>query len=156
MPRLMMHTHIRAPLKLCFDMARDVSVHCQTARHTKERVVGGRSEGLLQLGDSVTFEAVHLGVRQRLTATIVEMDAPHCFVDEMLRGAFKSLRHTHEFKSVADGTRQTDIIEWASPCGVLGIVADTLFLKQHMARFLSRKNRELKRLVEQRAARLLL
>ena len=139
---------IEAPIDRVFDLARDVEVHCQTAAFTQERAVGGKTSGLLDLGDTITFEGVHFGTRQRLTARVVEFDRPHRFVDEMISGAFQSMRHVHEFEAVDGGTRMTDTITWTSPYGLFGRVAD-LFVGPHLRRFLRRRNGELKRIVEQ-------
>src|SRR5436190_7571691 len=103
-------TEIDAPIERCFDLARDVQAHCRTAAFTRERVVGGKSTGLLELGDQVTFEGTHFGIRQRLTSAIVEFDRPHRFVDEMVSGAFKSLRHVHDFESQDSKTIMRDTI----------------------------------------------
>ena len=156
MPTIMVTTEIEGPIERCFDLARDVEVHRRTAAFTKERVVGGKLSGLLELGDQVTFEGVHFGIRQRLTSKIVEMDRPHRFVDEMVSGAFKSLRHVHdfekwhvnEFETSEYKTVMTDIITWVSPFGILGRIAD-LFAGPHLLCFLRRRNQELKLLAEE-------
>lgn len=150
MPTLVVETKMQAPIELCFDLARDVSVHCLTAAHTKERIVAGKNAGLLELGDSVTFEGVHLGVRQRLTVRIIEIERPRRFVDMMTNGAFKWLRHVHEFEPIDSGTLMRDTIEWKSPLGFLGEVADRLLVERHLRNFLLERNRELKRIAEQR------
>ena len=78
MGRIVVKTHVRASAARCFDLARDVGVHCRTSAFTDERVVRpGRTAGRLELGDTVTFEGRHFGVRWRLTASIVEMERPH-------------------------------------------------------------------------------
>ena len=148
MTRIVVTTLINAPIQIVFDAARDVEIHTQTTMHTREKVVGGRRTGLFELGDEVTFEATHFWVRQKLSARIVEMNVPFGFTDEMLRGAFQSLRHEHRFKNVGNGTRMTDVLKWTAPLGVLGKVADVLFLKRYMTRFLIRRNRALKQIVE--------
>jgi hypothetical protein len=38
MPTLIIETMIQAPVELCFDLARDIEIHCLTAAHTQERV----------------------------------------------------------------------------------------------------------------------
>lgn len=87
---------IKASPEVCFDLARNVDVHTQTTAHTKERAVGGITSGLMEKGDYVTWEAVHLGVKQKLTAKIMEMERPHMFIDMMVKGAFHSFYpHTH-------------------------------------------------------------
>ncbi len=148
MTTVVVRTRINAPMETCFDLARDVEVHCRTCAHTGERVVGGKTNGLLELGDTVTFEAVHLGVRQRLTAQIVAFERPRFFVDEMRQGAFKSLRHMHEFTPVGDATLMTDRMEFASPLGWPGALTDALVMRRTMRRFLLRRNRVLKRIAE--------
>jgi ligand-binding SRPBCC domain-containing protein len=54
------------------------------------------------LNDEITWEAVHFGIKQRLSVRIVEMNRPYSFTDMMLKGTFKSMRHeqTYEEKTV--------------------------------------------------------
>jgi ligand-binding SRPBCC domain-containing protein len=150
MTTIVVETRIAAPIELCFDLARDVEAHLKTSSATGERAVGGKTSGLLDLGDVVTFEAVHFGIRQRLTSKIVELDRPSRFVDEMVDGAFASLRHVHEF--VVDGgpVLMRDTLTWRSPLGFLGVVADRLFVAGHMRRFMVKKQAELKAYAEHR------
>jgi ligand-binding SRPBCC domain-containing protein len=148
MPTLVEDTLIHAPVQVVFDAARDITLHCQTARHTHERAVAGVRHGKVQLNDEVTFEAVHLGVRQRLSSCISEFEPPHYFVDEMIRGAFKTLWHRHEFEARDQSTLMRDTIIWTSPFGPVGVLFDRLILIRHMQNFLRVRNRELKHLVE--------
>ena len=148
--QIVIRTSIAASPARCFDLARDVAVHCQTAAFTGERVVPpGRTAGLLEPGDEVTFDARHFGLRWRLTARIVEFDRPLRFVDESLRGPFQSLRHTHEFHDHDGRTEMVDMLEWTLPFGVLGKLADTLFLRRHLLWFMTTKQRALKALAEE-------
>jgi ligand-binding SRPBCC domain-containing protein len=147
LPTLTTSTAIGAPIDRVFDLARDVDVHCRTTAFTQERAVGGKTCGLLDLGDIVTFEGVHFGIRQRLTARIVELDRPHRFADEMVSGPFRSLRHVHEFQTTDHGTLMTDTITWTSPLGPIGRSAD-LVIGRHLRRFLERRNGALKRIAE--------
>lgn len=148
MPTIIIETYIDVPPGVCFDLARDIGIHCQTAAGTQERAVAGVTTGLIGLGEEVTFEGVHFGIRQRLTSRITEFDRPHSFTDEMLRGAFRSLRHIHEFRAVGTGTVMQDTLFWTSPLGWLGKVADRLFLEAHMRQFLIDRNAHLKRIAE--------
>jgi ligand-binding SRPBCC domain-containing protein len=54
---------------------------------------------------------------------------PNYFVDEMVQGAFNRFRHEHHFKQMDEGTVMTDVVDYSSPLGVLGRLADVLFLK---------------------------
>jgi ligand-binding SRPBCC domain-containing protein len=149
MTHIVVETFIGAPIERVFDLARDVEAHNRSASFSRERCVEpGRTSGLLQLGDLVTFEGVHFGVRQRVTAKIVEVDAPRRFVDELVRSAFKRLRHEHDFEERDDGTLMRDTLEWTSPFGVLGRIADALFVRKHMEWFVTTKQRALKKIAE--------
>lgn len=148
MPVLVAEIWIKASPQRCFDAARDIGLHCQTAAFTKEEVVAGVTKGLIGLGESVTFAGVHFGIRQRLTAQIIEFEPPIRFVDKMTRGAFQSLTHLHQFEPQDGGTLMRDTLDWTAPLGILGRLADWLFLKRHMKNFLEKRNAAFKEILE--------
>nr|WP_154958418.1 SRPBCC family protein [Paenibacillus xylanexedens] len=140
---------IDAPIELCFDMARDIDVHTQTVwKHTKEKAVAGITSGKVNHDDTVTFEARHFWIRQKLTSRITAYQAPYYFVDEMLKGAFKSLRHEHIFEEQNGKTLMKDRLTMVAPFGVIGWVTERLILKSYMKRFLMYRNQQLKFLIE--------
>lgn len=152
MAEIIIETRIDAPMELCFDLARDVAAHAQSAAFSSERIVSpGRTEGLLALGDLIAFEGRYLGISYRFVARITALDRPHCFVDEMVEGAFKWLRHVHQFESEAGITIMRDALNWESPFGFIGRAADLLFLRGHTRWFVSTKQAALKRIAEERA-----
>jgi ligand-binding SRPBCC domain-containing protein len=151
MTLIVIETRIAAPPDLCFDLARDVEAHAESAAFSGERVTKpGRTAGLLELGDLVTFEGRHFGMRQRATARITYLDRPRRFDDELVRSAFVWLHHRHEFEAVPAGTLMRDTLEWRSPAGILGVLADKLLVTRHMRRFVTHKQRQLKRIAEER------
>jgi ligand-binding SRPBCC domain-containing protein len=152
MGEIIIETRIRAPIELCFDLARDVNAHAESAEFSSERIVEpGRTQGLLELGDTVAFEGRHFGITQRFVARITALDRPNLFVDEMIEGAFKRLRHVHEFESNEGVTIMRDKLEWKAPFGVIGDLADLLFLNRHMRWFVATKQSALKQIAEKRA-----
>ena len=60
MPNIHLETFIRAPIERAFDLMRDVDAHLQSAPASNERVVAGRTSGLFEAGDEVTWEAKHM------------------------------------------------------------------------------------------------
>ena len=148
MPTIRLETFIKAPITLCFDLARNVEVHMASTSMTGERAVAGTTSGLLGLNDWVTWEAKHLGVRQRLTSKITALERPRMFVDEMQRGAFKSFHHLHLFEEKDGGTLMKDEMTFVSPFGTLGRVVDRVFLENYMRRFLIIHNDYIKNLAE--------
>lgn len=149
MGHLTIVTTINAPAAVCFDAARSVDAHAESARFSNEKLVSpGKLTGYLELGDLVCFEGRHFGVKQRFCARITELDAPRRFTDEMVSGAFKTLRHVHGFEEHGGITTMTDVLDWIAPMGVLGRVADLLFLERHMAWFVRTKQLTLKGMIE--------
>jgi ligand-binding SRPBCC domain-containing protein len=153
LPTIHLETFIAAPIGRCFDLMRDVQAHTRTTSATRERAVAGRTSGLLEEGDVVTFEAVHFGVKQRLTARVTRVEAPYLLEDEMLRGAFKALTHRHAFREAAGGTAMVDDFTYTSPLGPLGVLADKLFLERYMTRFLKERAHALKQIAEDEVQR---
>lgn len=108
MPVIKHRLLIHADIHLCFDLARNVEVHTETAKQSQERAVAGVTSGLLRSGDTVTWEAIHFGVKQRLTAKVTEMERPYQFTDVLVKGAFQSFIHVHEFREHDEGTEMID------------------------------------------------
>jgi ligand-binding SRPBCC domain-containing protein len=104
--------------------------------------------GMLCLGDTVTWEAVHFGIKQHLTSTITAYERPHRFTDEMVRGIFRKLHHTHEYVLQPPGTLMIDVFTFQAPLGILGRVAEMLFLTRYMKTLLLSRNRYLKQRAE--------
>jgi hypothetical protein len=144
-------TFINAPVDVCFDAARDVSLHVESSAFSGERLVApGRLDGVLERGDLVCFEGRHFGMRHTFCARITEVRRPDRFVDEMERGMFRRLRHVHAFERIGDRTLMRDELTWEAPLGILGRIADKLFLEQHMRWFVTTKQTHLKGLIERR------
>src|SRR6266700_2160578 len=94
-----LRTPIRAPIARCFDVARDIDLHVRSTAGTNEEAIaeGGVTSGLLGPGEWVTWRARHFGVAQSMTMRMAEFERPHRFVDEMVRGPFRRIRHVHDF-----------------------------------------------------------
>ncbi|WP_237144887.1 SRPBCC family protein [Pontibacter pamirensis] len=119
-----------------------------STEHTGERAVAGVTAGLIELGETVTWRAKHLGVWQHLTSKITEYGRPYFFVDEMVSGAFKQFRHEHHFKQVDDATLMLDVFDYTSPLGMLGTLADKVFLKKYMTHLLTERDSVIKQYAE--------
>jgi ligand-binding SRPBCC domain-containing protein len=149
MPTIILSTKINAPIEQAFNLARSIDLHKATTTGTKEEAIAGRTEGLMQLNETVTWRAKHLGVTQQLTVKMVDMEKPYYFRDTMLKGTFKSMSHLHRFEKIGESsTLMTDRFEYASPLGILGQFADWLFLKRYMTNFLINRNDGLKNVAE--------
>jgi ligand-binding SRPBCC domain-containing protein len=148
MPTIILEIFINASPEICFDLMRDIRIHTQTTSQTNEKAVAGVVDGKIGLGQTVTFEGTHFGMRQRLTVRVKEFDRPSLFVDEMIEGRFKAFRHIHEFTPESGGTLMRDTLEWTSPFGVLGKVVDKIVLERHLKTLVQTRNAKLKEIAE--------
>lgn len=152
MPTIHLETYIKAPIEQVFDLSRDIDFHQSSLAHTQERAIAGRMSGLISLGETVTWRGRHFGIMQQLQVRITEMQAPTTFVDEMVRGAFKSFQHRHSFTAVPGGTMMTDDFTFQSPLGILGHLVNKLILTRYMTQILITRNHHLKSVAEKTAA----
>lgn len=150
MGRVSITNLIDAPRDVCFDLSRSVEAHIQSTPGTAERAVGGVTTGLLGSGDQVTWDAVHLGRRRRMTVGITVLNRPDYFVDEMIAGPFRSFRHFHGFQQERTGTRMIDIMSYTVPAGWLGRLIDRLILESYMRHLLVQRVAVLKSIAEHR------
>ena len=148
MPTITLQTHISAPIQKVFNLSRDLDFHQQSASHTQEKAIAGRTAGLIELGESVSWKGKHFGLWLKHTSVITEMRAPYYFVDEMSKGLFKSFRHEHYYEEVEGGTLMTDRLYFEAPFGLLGTIVSELVLKGYLKRFLERRNAALKLALE--------
>lgn len=133
MYRIYRETKIKTTQQRCFDLSRSIDFHQGSMSHTNEVPVAGTTTGLIELGEWVEWEATHLFVRQRLSSKITEMVKPEYFVDEMVKGAFKSFHHKHEIRKISDNeVLMIDDFQYRTPLGILGNIAYHLFLKKYM------------------------
>lgn len=148
MSRIYLKTLINADIQTVFDLARNIDLHQQSTSRTHEKAIAGRTSGLIEENETVTWRAKHLGIYQNLTTKIISMEKPHQFTDEMEKGAFKSLHHQHIFKTVEGKTLMIDIFDFESPLGIIGKIFNTLYLKSYLKAFLLERNRLIKTTAE--------
>ena len=148
MPLIYLETYINAPLERCFDLSLSVDLHHNSVAHTRERPIAGVTSGVMKPGDTVTWEAVHFGIKQHLTSQITTYERPYRFTDEMIKGIFQEITHQHEFVPQPQGTLMIDLFAFRAPLGVLGRLAEALFLTRYMKRLLLIRNSYLKQVAE--------
>jgi ligand-binding SRPBCC domain-containing protein len=148
MPIIKLETTINAPIERVFDLSRSIDLHTRSASATNEKAVAGRISGLIELGETVTWEATHLYIRQNLTSKIVAFERPFHFRDSMQKGIFARLDHDHFFEKTEEQTLMKDVFDYDSPLGILGSIADAVFLEDYMKRFLLARNKMIKEIAE--------
>lgn len=148
MPKILLETPIRATPEVCYKLSLNVDLHKISTNRTGEHIVGGVANGIMKLGESVTWKAKHFGIWQTLTTKITFAEPYVHFTDEMTQGAFKSMRHEHYFEETVDGTLMRDIFDFESPYGLAGGLFNRIVLENYMKRFLAGRNRVIKEVAE--------
>ncbi len=151
MTTINLHTLIKAPIKEVFNLSRDITFHTKSASKTKEQAIAGKTEGLINLNETVTWRGKHFGVWLKHTSKIIKLESPHKFVDVMIKGHFTYFAHQHIFEEQSGETSMKDILSYKVPYGIFGRVFDKLFLKKHLTSFLITRNEALKISAEKNA-----
>ena len=76
------------------------------------------------------------------------MSPPFYFRDDMVKGDFKRFFHEHFFEVFESGTLMEDHILLESPYGIIGKLADAVYLKKYMTGFLLERNKVIKGFAE--------
>lgn len=148
MPIIKLQTIIKANKEVVFDLSRSIDLHKISTEHTNEQAIAGKTSGLIGLNESVTWRAKHFGIYQNLTSKITEFNRPNYFTDEMQNGAFKKFKHRHLFTELNDETLMIDFFDYESPLGILGLLANKVFLKKYMTALLKKRNKIIKEFAE--------
>ena len=150
MPRLEFAAEIDAPLEAVWAFHNSVeSMPKITPPQTKVRIEG--TPGAMTKGARFT-----LIVRQppiflplRWETIIIEYDPPYRFVDEQGKGPFALWHHEHLFEQAARGrTLVRDIVTYTPPFGLLGVIADRLFIRRQLNAMFRYRHTQTRRLLE--------
>jgi ligand-binding SRPBCC domain-containing protein len=141
-------TNYFAPIETVFDINRNIDIHQQSASKTKEVAIAGITSGLINKNETVTWKGKHFGVYLTHQSLISEMDFPTYFVDEQLKGQFKSFKHQHFFEQKENCVEVTDVLEYETPFGIFGELFEKILLKKHLTNFIIHRNAVLKNIAE--------
>ena len=148
MPLIKLTTFVKAPLQRVFDLSRSVDLHKKSMSRWDEKPVSGRLSGLVEGGDTITWQAKHLLKVRTLSVKVTALQAPHSFVDELVKGDFAALKHEHYFKPCENGTFIIDHFYFETPYGTLGNLLNRLYLTRYMRRLLEARNETIKQVAE--------
>jgi ligand-binding SRPBCC domain-containing protein len=143
-----LETIIHADVEVCFDLSRSIDLHRVSTAGTNEKAIAGCTSGLIDLNETVTWEATHFGIRQQLTSIISIYERPFHFRDEQVKGAFKYIIHDHLFEMQNGVVLMKDIFSYAAPFGWMGTIAEKVLLNSYLKKFLITRNNIIKEYAE--------
>jgi ligand-binding SRPBCC domain-containing protein len=148
MPFIHLTTFIAAPIERVFDLSRSIDLHKKSMAHTNEKAVAGTTSGLIQFQETVTWKAKHLFRERVIRVKITEMSRPFSFTNEMMEGDFRSMKHEHHFKKTENGTFMINLFNYSSPYGIIGNIANKIFLTNYLKKLLDHRNKIIKEYAE--------
>ncbi|MGW4945369.1 SRPBCC family protein [Actinoplanes sp. NPDC004185] len=144
-------TDIHADAEVVFELELDMDVHAASLAASRETATTSTGRREVRLGDEVTFRARHFGIIWSMTSRITAHDPPRRFVDEQVRGPFRTLVHEHGFEDLGGGwTQMTDRMTVTAPFGPLGVLVTRLVLSPYLRRLLEQRAAHIKQLAEDR------
>ncbi|QDU35092.1 hypothetical protein KS4_31700 [Poriferisphaera corsica] len=142
-------TVISAPIETCFELACNVDFH-KSLDTNSERIIGGKTSGMLQIDDQITWESTHFGIKQKFVSKITALTSPTHLQDVMVEGAFKSYTHDHYFEKIDDiHTRMNDIIQYEVPMWAIGRLMEIGFMNKYLHNLIESRCNAIKEKAEQ-------
>ncbi|MGL6269861.1 MAG: SRPBCC family protein [Chitinophagaceae bacterium] len=84
-------------------------------------------------GQVMTYKVKPLfGIPLFWMTEITQVEDKKYFVDEQRVGPYSLWHHQHHFKEIEGGVEMTDLIHYQLPLGVLGKLANSLFVKKQL------------------------
>jgi ligand-binding SRPBCC domain-containing protein len=81
-----------------------------------------------------------LNIPLRWTTEITHCEEGHYFVDEQRFGPYSFWHHKHFFKKVECGIEMTDIVDYGLPMGMLGQIANSIYVEQKLQGIFNYRN----------------
>lgn len=150
MSKIIIRTIIHANIETCFDIARSVEIHEESFRFLDEKAISGKTSGLVQLGDFVSWEVKHLFFVQHITTKITQFKAHKLFACHMVFGFFKFFKQEYRFEALENEKRvvMTNLLVFEPPYGYLGKLVNILFLKRYITCVSKKRDAYIKRKAE--------
>lgn len=110
-----------------------------TPKHMGFLVTGNTAREKMYPGMIITYKVSPLlGIKINWVTEITHIKDNEYFVDEQRIGPYAMWHHEHKIEPIDGGVLMTDIVTYQPPLGILGAIANHLFIKnqlQHIFEF---------------------
>lgn len=131
-------TRTTVPVEQMFDVSLSIDEHMASMDRSGERAIAGITAGSIGLGETVTWRARHFGIWFTMTSQVTSLERPDRFVDEQVRGPFRSFHHEHAFARDGETTVMVDTLTVGSP--IFGRLTERSVLVPYLRRLIRRRN----------------
>ena len=151
MPILEFKTEIDAPLQKVWDFHSSLDgLKKVTPKGVKVEILDYSPP--LKAGSRFTLVIKRFGVPIRWEVEYLTFDPPNGFSDRQVdsNGPFKNWKHEHRFIALSESrTLLHDRVEYEAPFGILGKIAEALFLKNDLESMFAYRHKVTKKLLEE-------
>ena len=106
---------------------------------------GNSNETKMYPGMIITYKiAPVFGIRMNWMTEITHVMESKYFVDEQRFGPYVLWHHEHHFKTINGGVLMTDILNYAIPYGIIGRLANTIFVRKQVNNIFSYREKAIK------------
>ncbi|MFN8280780.1 MAG: SRPBCC family protein [Saprospiraceae bacterium] len=97
------------------------------------RVTGKSGNGLMYSGMIITYKVKPmLGISMQWVTEITHVVEKQYFVDEQRSGPYSFWHHQHRIETISGGVLMTDIVSYIPPLGIIGAIANRLFIQSKL------------------------
>lgn len=101
-----------------------------TPEHMGFLITSKTGEGKMHTGMIITYKVSPiLGIKMNWMTEITHVQDFEFFIDEQRIGPYSLWHHQHKIEPIAGGVLMTDIVTYQPPFGILGAIANRLFIK---------------------------
>lgn len=101
-----------------------------TPEHMGFLITSKTGEGKMHPGMIITYKVSPiLGIKMNWMTEITHVQDFEFFIDEQRIGPYSLWHHQHKIEPIAGGVLMTDIVTYQPPFGILGAIANRLFIK---------------------------
>lgn len=86
------------------------------------------------------------GIKTNWVTEITHVKDMEYFVDEQRSGPYALWHHQHHFKQIKGGVHMTDILTYAIPYGMIGRLANTLFVDKQLKKTFAYRKQQIDKL----------
>jgi ligand-binding SRPBCC domain-containing protein len=105
----------------------------------------------MEVGALIDYRLHYRGVPLGWTSQIEVWEPGRQFVDRQLRGPYRLWHHRHTFAESANGTTIEDEVHYAAPFGVLGELAQPLFVARDLEHIFDYRQAAVARILSERS-----
>lgn len=141
MNKIEFNTHIKAPIERCFDLSRSIDFHkISLSPVVKEESVAGCTTGLIGHNQHALMQSKLWGYHFSTELKIAKFNPPYFLSYEIADSHFESAIHDYYFYDISGETVMVNHFYYKFKLGLLGEMANLLFLEKYIIGIITQRN----------------